>query len=259
LHYFSSLNNGIDKLKPVFSEENQRAWLALLLAWIAGFADAFGFLKLNQIFFSAISGNMVAVNTSLARRDWTEVAHRGCPIIFFVTGFFLGTILEKIASRLHVRRRFSIALAIEGALLLIFLLLGQFGMPSQNIASKAPTRFYVLVALLSGAMGIQTASLRRVRQGSINTPFVTGMLVQAVENIVGALFNIYDRYRNRLPDAPPDSAFKAIFFGGLWFCFAVGASCGGLGETLFNFPALLAPVGALLFIIVCDLRHPIYD
>jgi uncharacterized membrane protein YoaK (UPF0700 family) len=85
------------------------------------------------------------------------------------------------------------------------------------------------------------------------------MLVQAVENIVGALFNIYDRYRNRLPDAPPDSAFKAIFFGGLWFCFAVGASCGGLGETLFNFPALLAPVGALLFIIVCDLRHPIYD
>jgi uncharacterized membrane protein YoaK (UPF0700 family) len=114
------LEQGINNPEPALSEENKKVWIALVLAWVAGFADAFGFLALGKIFFSALSGNTVAVNASLARRDWPEVAHRLCPIIFFVTGFIFGTIFERIASRLHIRRRFSVALALEAALLLCF-------------------------------------------------------------------------------------------------------------------------------------------
>ena len=239
--------------------ENEKAWFALSLAWVAGFVDAFGFLKLNEIFFSAVSGNTIGLNASLARGDWTEVARRSCPIIFFIVGFFFGAILERIASRLRVHRRFSIALMFEIVLLLCFLLIGLSGLPFQGISSKEPVMFYVMIALISGAMGIQNASLRRVRSESVNTPFITGMLVQAMDNTVNVLFNAYDRLHNRPTMFPPDSLSKAVFHGALWLCFAIGAICGGFGEVIWKFPALIAPLGALVVIIICDLIRPIYN
>jgi uncharacterized membrane protein YoaK (UPF0700 family) len=237
---------------------NEKAWVALILAWVAGFSDAFGFLKLNQIFFSAASGNTVAVNASLARRDWAEMGIRGCPIIFFVVGVIFGTILEKAASRLQFRRRFSVALVFEIVLLLCFMLVGQIYLTSSAVP-QASVPFYVLIALLSGAMGIQTASLRRVGHESVNTPFVTGMMVQALENAMNVLFNVYDRLRSRPPTYPSDSLFKALFHGDLWFCFAIGAACGGFGEVFWKIPALIVPIGVLALVIICDIVRPIYD
>jgi uncharacterized membrane protein YoaK (UPF0700 family) len=246
-----------DTSSSAFSGENEKAWLALLLAWIAGFSDAFGFVKLDEIFFSAVSGNTVAVNASLARRNWTEAAHRGCPIIFFAGGLVVGAIIEKMAGRLHIRRRFSITLFIEAALLLAFIFLGQLYFSSGQRPSQTSVKFYVLIALLSGAMGIQTGSLRRVGKESVSTPFVTGMLVKAIDNGANALFNAYDRLRNRKPGFPKDSLSKAILHGSLWLCFAIGAFCGGLGEVFWQFPALYAPITALVFIIACDMVRPI--
>jgi uncharacterized membrane protein YoaK (UPF0700 family) len=257
LHYFWPLEPRSDNTARTFSL-NEKAWVAFILAWVAGFSDAFGFLKLNQIFFSAVSGNTVAINASLARRDWTEMGIRGCPIIFFVVGVIFGEILEGAASRLQVRRRFSIALVFEVVLLLCFMLVGWVYLPSAGVP-QASAPFYVLIALLSGAMGIQTASLRRVGHESVNTPFVTGMMVQALENAVNVLFNVYDRVRSRPATFPSDSLFKALFHGGLWFCFAVGAACGGFGEVFLEFPALLVPIGVLALVIICDIVRPIYD
>jgi uncharacterized membrane protein YoaK (UPF0700 family) len=240
------------------SEENEKMWLALLLAWVAGFADAFGFLKLKDIFFSAVSGNTVAVNASLAKRDWNEAARHSWPIIFFAGGLIFGAIFEKMAHRLRLRRRFSIALGIEGTLLLALAILGPAFSSPHDLQSGSP-RFRLLVALLSGAMGVQTASLRRVRNESVNTPFVTGMLVRSIDNAVDALFNAFDRFRNREPEFPGDSMGKAIFHGALWFCFAIGAFCGGLGEIFWKFSALFFPMAVLALIIVCDLVRPIHD
>lgn len=233
-------------------------WLALTLTWVAGFADAFGFLSLGQIFFSAVSGNTVAVNAGVAGRNWIDAAHHGWPILFFVTGVLFGATVEKIAARLQVRRRFSLGLAIETGLLLCFLAVGWFCPPPPANPSQVPVVFYTLVALLSGAMGVQTSSIRRVRQESVNTPFVTGNLVHALENAVNALFNIHDRRRHRPPAFPDDSPFKALFHGALWFCFAVGAVCGGYGEVFWKFPAMIVPVGVLAAIMLCDLVRPIY-
>ena len=235
-----------------------KTWIALLLAWVAGYSDAFGFLALQQIFFSAVSGNTVAINANLAKRNWLEVAHHGCPIISFAVGLVIGAIIEKSTCRLKIRRRFSIALGLESALLLAFTVLGPSIDPNK-LATKDSFEFYLLIALLSGAMGIQTMSLRRVGNQSVNTPFITGMLVQSTENFVNVFLNAYDRFRNRPPEFPPDSLRKAVFHGGLWLCFAIGAFCGGLGEIAWKFPALFLPIAALAFIILCDLLRPVYD
>lgn len=243
-------------------EEKQKMWLSFLLAGIAGFADAFGFLALQKIFFSAVSGNTVAVNASLAKKDWREAVHHACPIIFFAGGVILGTIIEKAMCRRRIRRRLAIASAIEALLLAAFLIVGHEAGPFNSSTAgvrQEPVQFYLMIALLSGAMGVQAATLRRVGQESVNTPFVTGMLVQAVENAVNAGFNAFDRFRNRKSEFADDAAAKAIFHGALWLCFAVGAFGGGAGEIRWGYPALLAPIGALSCIIFYDLARPVRD
>lgn len=248
---------------PAFSEEREKAWLALLLGWAAGFADAFGYLMLNKVFTSHISGNSVSVGALLALHHWNELAMHACPILFFAAGFFIGAVLEHATRRLHIRRRFAVALAVETALLLAFLLAGRNLVHAQNLPVTEPATFVLLVALLACAMGVQAASLRRVRGQSVHTPFVTGMLMQSVENGVLLLFNGYDRLRNQLSaeaaKTTRDCFGRLIFYGTLWLSFVIGAVCGGFGEVAWHFLAMLVPLAVLIFVMACDVVRPVYD
>ena len=244
-----------------FSGEREKAWLALLLAWVAGYADAFGFLVLDNIFTSHISGNSVAAAAFLGQQQWNEAAVHAFPILFFVVGFFIGAILETGASRLRIRRRFSIGLSLEAALLLAFLIVGKHTFEAKSPPDVAAEQFYSLVALLAGAMGVQSASLRHVGGHSVNTPYVTGMLAQSVEHAVVLLFNGYDRLRRRPPDADRvarDNFNGMIFHGALWLLFAIGAVCGGVGEQIGRYQSMVVPPTALIFIILCDLVRPVH-
>ena len=254
----SNTNSG-----PAFSEEREKAWLALLLGWAAGFVDAFGYLLLNNIFTSHISGNSVSVGALLAVHHWTKLAMHAYPILFFTTGFFAGAVLENTTRRLRIRRRFSVALAIETALLVAFLAAGKNLVHAQNLPVTEPGTFILLIALLACAMGVQAASLRRVRGQSVHTPFVTGMLMQSIENGVLLLFHGYDRLRNQLSpedaQTTKDCFGRLIFYGALWFSFLIGAVCGGFGEVSWHFMAMLVPLAVLAFVMICDIMRPIYD
>lgn len=160
--------------------------------------------------------------------------------------------MEMIVSRRPRKRGHAASVVAEGRISFFVVLLAA-------ISGREPVQFYLMIALLSGAMGVQAATLRRVGQESVNTPFVTGMLVQAVENAVNAGFNAFDRFRNRKSEFADDAAAKAIFHGALWLCFAVGAFGGGAGEIRWGYPALLAPIGALSCIIFYDLARPVRD
>jgi uncharacterized membrane protein YoaK (UPF0700 family) len=245
--------------QPAFSAEGEKAWLALLLAWVAGFADAYGYLVLNKVFTSHISGNSVAAGAEAGQGHWTAAARHAWPILFFVLGFFIGLILETACARLQLRRRFSAALILEMALLATFFFFGCRWVHNVDMAATAPTRFYFLVALLAGAMGVQTASLRRVRGQSVQTSYVTGMLMNSVENAVKVLFAAYDRLRNRIPDSAQEEVKRMIFYAGVWISFTVGAICGGIGESRWQFPSMLAPLAVLAGVIVFDLIRPVHD
>lgn len=253
------LEPGSNISEPAFSDERERAWLALLLGWVAGFADAFGYLVLNEIFTSHISGNSVAVGAEAGRRNWDIAGQHAWPILFFIFGFFVGVVLETICARLHVRRRLGVVLVLEMILLVVFFFFGWTWEHSPGIAPNVSPHFYFLVALLAGAMGVQSAGLRHVRGQSVHTPYVTGMLTHAVEDAVKVLFKVYDRLRHRVADFPFEEFKRIRFFAGVWFSFTVGAVCGGIGESHWSFYALFAPLAVLLAIIVCDLAQPIHN
>ena len=248
---------------PAFSEEREKAWLALLLAWVAGYADAFGWLKLNHIFTSHMSGNSVSTGTLFAQHQYSHSVTHAYPILLFGCGFIIGAVLENATRRLQIRRRFSLAAGLEAALLLAFLQIGKNSSAAKGLLTTGSTTFYLLISLLAGAMGIQSAALRRVRGQSIRTPFVTGMLTQSLENAVLLIFSLYDRLRNatspETAEESRDCLGRTIFYGGIWLLFVVGAICGGYGEVSWDFAAMSVPLAVLAFIIICDIARPIYD
>jgi uncharacterized membrane protein YoaK (UPF0700 family) len=59
---------------------HELSWAALLLAWAAAFSDAIGFLVLQQLGVSFMSGNSMAMGVALGRLEWASVPQRGLPI-----------------------------------------------------------------------------------------------------------------------------------------------------------------------------------
>lgn len=72
------------------TEIREEIWSALLLAWVAAFSDAIGFLVLQQLGASFMSGNSMAMGVALGRLDWASVLQRGLPILAFFLGNMLG-------------------------------------------------------------------------------------------------------------------------------------------------------------------------
>jgi hypothetical protein len=65
----------------------KQIWAALLLAWVAAFSDAIGFLVLQQLGASFMSGNSMSTGVALGRLDWASVLQRGLPILVFLGVF----------------------------------------------------------------------------------------------------------------------------------------------------------------------------
>ena len=213
---------------------------------------------LNRVFTSHISGNSVAAGAEAGQGQWRIAAHHLWPILCFVSGFFFAAVLETMCSRLGMRRRLSAGLVPEVVLLWMFFIFGDRWIHTANLASQAPVKYYILVAMLAFAMGTQNASLRRVRGQSVHTGYVTGMLINSTDNAVKALFAAYDQMRNRVGEPLSDCVKRMIFYAGVWLSFAFGAFCGGVGEFHWSFSSLLAPLVVLMGIIVCDLIRPVH-
>lgn len=62
----------------------RRFHLALILAWMAGFVDATGFITLSHVFTSHMSGNTVAAAAHFGASQWQSIWHRVVPIPMFV-------------------------------------------------------------------------------------------------------------------------------------------------------------------------------
>jgi uncharacterized membrane protein YoaK (UPF0700 family) len=236
-------------------------WLAILLAWVAGFVDALGYVTLLHVFTSHMSGNSVAMVATLSQHNWSEAVHRAFPILFFVIGLFLAALLERIGCRAGIHRRFSLALGIEAALLIGFVVYGS-NPNAPHLSAAAPFKFHALIVLLAMAMGIQSATLRRVHGQSVHTTFITGMLLQFAEGAAGLTMAWCDRMRRRMPLRTGNAKRhldRMLFYGGIWTSFVIGAVCGGYAEHAWKALALLAPLSILGLIILYDLIRPVHE
>src|SRR4051794_4740397 len=152
----------------------ETARLAALLAWVAGGVDAVGYLTLAHIFTAHMSGNSVALGTGLGQADWGTVLERGAPVALFCVGIVVGTLVGAVSDARGARHPAVPVFAVEVVLLAAFGALGHGLLQDGTLSPGAGWPFYGLVALLTLAMGLQSATLRRVGRHGVHTTFVSG-------------------------------------------------------------------------------------
>jgi uncharacterized membrane protein YoaK (UPF0700 family) len=154
----------------------EQSWAALLLAWAAAFSDAIGFLVLQQLGASFMSGNSMAMGVALGRLDWPAVLQRGLPILAFFLANMLGFLVLTQVRRWGIRSPFAVVFGLEAVCLLALLMIGTRALQGGVIRPSHSGAFYLCVVLLTLAMGLQTATVQRAGGQGVRTTFVTGVL-----------------------------------------------------------------------------------
>ena len=227
----------------------QTIWPAVLLAWVAGFVDALGYLALSHVFTAHMSGNAASLGAHLGRAEWREALIRGWAILPFILGVGLGAVAEAIARQKRFRASAAVALGLEFLCLGAVIWLYCAG-TSKNVSALTP-KFFLLSGLLSFAMGLQNAALRHAGDTKVRTTFVTGMLTDMTEHAARHFIRHCMFSGNPSGNAPDERAGRlALNFGLIFIFFMIGAACGGYAQTAWGAISLLAPMTALLVLIV---------
>jgi uncharacterized membrane protein YoaK (UPF0700 family) len=188
---------------------------ASLLATIAGYADAVGYLRFHA-FAGMMTGNTILFSIALIERDRASMLS----LAVIIAGFAAGVIAARLALRADLPS-LAVGLAAGGA-----------------IAAAAWAPDEVAAPLLAAAMGAQNATANRFGGVALNTVFLTGNLQKICEELVARLWP-----GRRLRDpAPGGLAILSL----VWLGYAVGAALGAAATATLALPllpaALLLPV-----------------
>jgi uncharacterized membrane protein YoaK (UPF0700 family) len=255
-----SATNSSDSATAVAREQS---WAVLLLAWVAAFSDAIGFLVLQQLGASFMSGNSMAMGVALGRLDWASVLQRSLPILAFFLGNLLGFLALTQVRRWGIRSPFAVIFGLEAGFLLAFLLLGTHALQGGVIHPSPSGTFSLCIVLLTIAMGLQTATVRRAGGQVVRTTFVTGVLsdwAQAMTQYLSWLRqqpgeqHVRQTMRKSLQQV---SVQHLLLLVGIWVCYVLGAICGSALELHMALSALAFPLFVLVVLIVLDVFRPL--
>jgi uncharacterized membrane protein YoaK (UPF0700 family) len=149
--------------------------LLVVLAVTAGATDATAFERLGHVFASVITGNLILLGVSAGSRDALPALFAGCAIAGYVLGVFAGAPRGERDQRVWPVGA-SVALGLDLALLLVFAV-------GWEIVGGHPGRAMqvILLTMGSGAMGVQSAAVRRL--GNVSTTYLTSTLTGLVESL----------------------------------------------------------------------------
>jgi uncharacterized membrane protein YoaK (UPF0700 family) len=195
---------GLFNWQEMGTSSDNTVWQACLLAIVAGYADAGGFLGFNA-FAGAMTGNTVLLGIALATDKLADAAQSVAIIAAFLAG---------VAASALLRRHVSLAaiLVIEMAAIVV-------------AALVTPP---VAAPVLAFAMGLQNAAMTHFAGLSLNTVFLTGNLQKLVETLLRR-------------DAGSTSEGVAVaLLSRLWLAYLAGVVLGALAWTTTAYPLLFA-------------------
>jgi uncharacterized membrane protein YoaK (UPF0700 family) len=210
-------------------------WLAVALAMIAGFLDAYGMIT-YRTYLSFMSGNTTQAGYEIGQAKFGPALYSVLlAIAFFVFGSFAGALL----ARSSVKRLRRLVFAAIASTLALIIGLAQIGF-SFNWVSIAPISF---------AMGAMNTALSWVGDKSVSLTFVTGTLSRIGIQLALAV------KRTPLADSrgPWDShARRTLQLAAIWTGFLIGALLSGAATPRFGVWALFFPMLALSVLAALD-------
>jgi uncharacterized membrane protein YoaK (UPF0700 family) len=208
--------------------EQIEEWLAVALAMIAGFLDAYGMIT-YRTYLSFMSGNTTQAGYELGEGKFGSALYSVLlAIMLFVCGSFAGALLARSSVR-RIRRLVFGAIATSLALIIGF---AEIGFSSN----------WFSIAMISFAMGAMNTALSWVADKSVSLTFVTGTLSR-----IGIQLALAVR-RAPVPDshgAWDTHARRTLQLGATWAGFLTGALLSGAATPRFGVWALSFPMLAL--------------
>jgi uncharacterized membrane protein YoaK (UPF0700 family) len=238
---------------------NAKIAMALLLTFVAGFVDIVGYIAVYHLFTANMTGTTVHLGHDLVTGQHVAAIIALSILGAFVLGSVGGRALIEVGARRHVRSIASIAIAVELALVLGFIVVFN----TSSGTAKSPTDICLLLILLATAMGIQTATLTRIGPLTVHTTFVTGMLNKLSQLISHALFRSIDLIRAdkqseaRLRIMRKQHTQEAIFVFFIWFTYFIAAVAGSLSYSRWSVRVMYLPALLLGIAIVVDQFQPL--
>ncbi len=194
-------------------------WAAVPLVALAGCVDGIGWLSLNQLFVSFMSGTSTLLGLALAEGEGARAADLALVVGLFAAGATFGAAAGLLAGRWQSATVCVLVAALLLAAVLLPWAMGEV-LPGLPLAALG----------MVPAMGMLNTALPGV--GGIT--FVTGALARGCQGVVTALAGRGPRWAW----APQFAA---------WVAMVAGAVGGGLLEARFGQDALAVPAaGALL-------------
>jgi uncharacterized membrane protein YoaK (UPF0700 family) len=206
-----------------FAAERQE-WLAVGLAMIAGFLDAYGMITYNT-YLSFMSGNTTQTGYQTGQGNFGAAVPSALAIVFFLGGSFAGALLAH--SEVRRIRRLVFGMVASSLALII-------GSTRLGFLSDA-----VGIAVISFAMGAMNTALSRVGAESVSLTFVTGTLSRLAVHLALTVRHA------PLPDSQgawDTHLHRALLLAGIWAGFLAGALLSGAATPRFGEWALLFPM-----------------
>ena len=201
---------------PPMLDSRRNIALACALSALAGYVDGIGFLQLDGLFVSFMSGNSTRMGVSLAQGDWSNAAAALGLVALFVAGAAGGSLI--VLGR-GANRQPWVLLA-EASLLAVAALCYQFGLANAAVAA---------IVL---AMGLENAVFQIDGGAGLGLTYVTGALVKVGQFVAAALTG--GARWAWLPNLL------------LWAALVTGVVCGALAYHWINLAAIWFAAGLAL-------------
>jgi len=225
--------------------------LGRLLAYVAGAANAGGFLAVQQ-YTSHMTGIVSEMADNIALGHFMLALAGVVALIVFVAGAIVCAYMVNWARAAGLHSVYALPLMAESLLLVVFGLLGSS--TQTEISVFVP----VTVLLLCFMMGLQNAIITKISRAEIRTTHVTG-LVTDIGIAIGRLL-----HAKQQPAVHPEEELAALrrrlsLHVSLVLHFFVGAVLGALGYKHVGFFVSIPLAGVLLLVSVFPVLDDIRD
>ena len=190
------------------TSSDNTAWQAAVLAIVAGYADAVGFMTFGA-FAGAMTGNTVLLGIAMAGANFDDAVRSAIVIASFLTGVAVSSLMQ---------RRTPLAVL--------------FAMEAIAIAAASLIAPHLAAPVLAFAMGLQNATMTRFGGASLNTVVLTGNLQKMMQAFLG-------RFDGSSGTAAPGAVGGAAI-AGMWLAYLGGVVMGALAWHWVAHPLLLA-------------------
>lgn len=211
--------------------------IALVLGGVAGFVDAVGYLTLHHLFTAHMTGNASKLGVALAHGQLGDALPLVLAPAFFVVGIAAGTVLVDLRSR-------RLLFAVQAALVAVYMGYGSTVVHGETGPGHGRIAFYVLAALATVALGLQTAALTEISGSTVRTTYVSGMLTRIAMTGTRRLLG---------RKAPRD---RLRLLAGIWLAYVVCATAGAYGLRELSVWCLAFPTAALLALAIASSSWP---